>query len=63
MYAGITVFVYRMYSLSYLVDDIANQPDGSLVDEAGHGDHVKYGHHLGVLRTSARDVNFCCKAL
>ena len=62
-YAGITVFVYRMYSLTYLIYDISNQTHSSLIDEAGHGDHVEYGDHLGVLGTSGGDVNFCVGAL
>lgn len=43
----------RMYSVPYLADDISDQTDRSLVDKAGHGDHVEYRDHLGVLQQMA----------
>ena len=48
-YLGRHHSVFRMYSVSYLDDDISNETDGALVDKAGYGDHVKYGDHLGIL--------------
>ena len=48
-YLGRHHSVFRMYSVSYLDDDISNETDSTLIDKAGDGDHVKYRDHLGIL--------------